>query len=337
MAIQQKQVDANPGVILFQQDLARTLFNIGQLQSLIGRAGEALESARRALAIEQRLADANPSVTSFQQMLALSHHLISEKLPEMGDPEGALVALDKAMAIEQKLVDANPNVTDFQKDLARTLSNMAVKRIELGDKTGARAAFDKTLAIQQTLADANPKVTQIRQDLAYTSINSSEFLRKEHSPVEARDGYDRAVAILDRLVKDNPKNPLYQNFLAYGLRGRGLARLDLGDLAGVAADTRRSLEIWEKMTRRSGWEWFQVACCHATLSVLAGRDGSGIPAQEASAEVGQAITLLQKAVGLGFRELSEFRTETALDPFHDREDFRALLMDIAFPTKPFAP
>ena len=65
--------------------------------------------------------------------------------------------------------------------------------------------------------------------------------------MEARDGYDRALTILDRLTKDNPKNPVFQNFLAYCLRGRGLTRLDLGDFAGVAADTRRSLEIWEKM------------------------------------------------------------------------------------------
>ena len=115
------------------------------------------------------------------------------------------------------------------------------------------------------------------------------------------------------------------------LRGRGLACLDLGDLAGAAADTRSSLAIWDRLPTRSGEHWYETACCHATLAALAGRERSDVPADEAEAEAVQAMALLKKAVRMGFRGIARYRTETALDVLRDREDFRMLMMDVAFP------
>jgi hypothetical protein len=39
---------------------------------------------------------------------------------------------------------------------------------------------------------------------------------------------------------------------------------------------------------------------------------------------------------MGHRSLGEFRTEDALGPLRSRDDFRLLLMDLAFPAEPFA-
>jgi hypothetical protein len=38
---------------------------------------------------------------------------------------------------------------------------------------------------------------------------------------------------------------------------------------------------------------------------------------------------------MGFRSVDHFRTETALDPLRGRDDFQLLMMDLAFPAKPF--
>jgi len=130
---------------------------------------------------------------------------------------------------------------------------------------------------------------------------------------------------------------MYGTHLAWSLRGRGLARLGLGDLPGAAADTRRALEIWDGLPSRSGEDWFESACSHATLSALAGRKGSGVSSGEASAEADTAMALLTTAAGSGFRNANLFRIETALDPLRNRPDFRLLIMDLAIPAQPFAP
>ena len=49
------------------------------------------------------------------------------------------------------------------------------------------------------------------------------------------------------------------------------------------------------------------------------------------------MALLRRAVAMGYRSTDVYRTEDALDPLRDREDFRLLMMDLAFPADPFAP
>jgi hypothetical protein len=71
------------------------------------------------------------------------------------------------------------------------------------------------------------------------------------------------------------------------------------------------------------------------LAGLAGRAGSGVSAAEGEEEAAQAMALLHKAVGLGYRNAGRYRTVDALDPLRGRDDFRLLLMDLAFPAQPF--
>ena len=45
---------------------------------------------------------------------------------------------------------------------------------------------------------------------------------------------------------------------------------------------------------------------------------------------------LRRAVAMGYRESDEYGREPALDPLRGRDDFRLLMMDLAFPADPFA-
>jgi hypothetical protein len=112
------------------------------------------------------------------------------------------------------------------------------------------------------------------------------------------------------------------------LRRRGLARAGLGDASGAAADVRRALGLYDGLSERSDDEWFHTACARATLAGLAGRDGAGVSAAEGKAEAEQAMALLRKAVGMGYLDAGAVRTDSALDPFRQREDFQKLLQEV---------
>ena len=77
------------------------------------------------------------------------------------------------------------------------------------------------------------------------------------------------------------------------------------------------------------------AGCHAMLSQVAGMKDSGVPAGERRAEAEKAMAVLRRAVAEGFRA-PELRGESSLEPLRSRPDFRLLMMDAAFPTRPFA-
>jgi eukaryotic-like serine/threonine-protein kinase len=81
---------------------------------------------------------------------------------------------------------------------------------------------------------------------------------------------------------------------------------------------------------------FEFACCHAALAGLAGRSGSGISAADGENHAAMAMQWLHRMVARGGRNSNLLRIESALDSLRSRDDFRLLMMDMAFPDDPFA-
>jgi hypothetical protein len=107
-----------------------------------------------------------------------------------------------------------------------------------------------------------------------------------------------------------------------------------GDHAGAASDWKRAAALFQAILTLDGEDIFLHGCCHAALAGLAGKDGAGISAAEAS-QADTAMALLKKAIGMGYRNASAFRAEPTLDPLRSRADFQLLVMDLVVPANPF--
>ncbi len=94
--------------------------------------------------------------------------------------------------------------------------------------------------------------------------------------------------------------------------------------------------LFDRLQAPTGEDWFATAVCHAALVGLAGLDGSGVSVDLGKAEADRAMAVLKKAVGMGYREASEFRRKSALDPLRNRPDFPVLIFDLAFLAQPIA-
>jgi tetratricopeptide (TPR) repeat protein len=300
---------------------------------MTGRPAEVEAEYRRALEILQKLAAENPAVTEFRSELAQSHYNLVHKLLAKGRAKEAESELRAALAIQEKLAGENPAVPEFRSSLAFSHTFLGALMQAKGRPAEVEAEYRRALEISQKLADDNPTVPEFRVGLSIAHHNLANVLRSHGRAAEARDGFDRAIALLERLASEDPKTPSY---LASSLRGRGLARAGLGEMAGAAADVRRALGLYDGLPSRSGGEWYETACCHAALAGLAGRGGSGLSAAEATVEAEAAMGLLHKAVAMGHRDIGGFRTEAALDPLRNRADFRLLMMDLVFPAEAFA-
>jgi hypothetical protein len=49
------------------------------------------------------------------------------------------------------------------------------------------------------------------------------------------------------------------------------------------------------------------------------------------------MALFRKAIEMGYRQVSNYRAEVALDRLRSRQDFALLMMDLEFPSNPFTP
>ena len=274
----------------------------------------------------QKLADDNPAVTEFRYNLAVFRHNLA--LPLSDKPSEAEAEQRNAIALLQKLADDNPAVINFRMALADSHRNLADTLSRMGKLTEAVAEYRKAITIFGKVVDDDPMVLFHRERLALALNMLGDLLLRLGRPAEALDAYGRAFPLNEKLIKENPaeKNNL---FVANGLLvGRGRARRDLGDPAGAAADVRHSLRLFEALRLPEGLAAFNIACSHAALVGFAGQEGTGVSAAEGKAHADQAMALLRKYVEAGFGNIHEYRTEGALDPLREREDFKKLLTEL---------
>ncbi len=331
LAIQRELVEQNPAITGLRSSLGLTYVNLGVLLAETGRPAEV--EFRAARSIYQELMDHNPAVTEYRLRLALAHVNLGDLMYETGRSLEAEPEYRAAATIYHELSDRNPAVTQFRHYLAYSRDHLGVLLTVLGRPSEAEAESRQALALYQELADRNPKVPDYGDGVGGAFTNLGDVMRAAGRMTEARDAYDRAVAVRERLVKEYPTTPVRLSNLAASLRRRGQVRRDLGDPAGAAVDVRRALGLSDRLPSRSRQEWYETACCHATLAGLAGpRDSAGQAAPEADA----AIALLHRAVAMGFRNADAIRTESALDPLRGRPEFRLILLDLAMPDEPFA-
>jgi serine/threonine-protein kinase len=337
LEIRQKLADDHPAVTDFRYQLAGSHHTLGLLLGdHTGKLSKAEAEYRQALEIYQKLAADQPAVAEFRRRVADIYNNLGEVLMRTGKLSEAEAELRRAMEIDQKLAADHPAVTDFRSNLASDHSNLGLFLASAGRPTEAEGEFRRALEIGQKVAADNPAITHYRDSLSYAHNNLGDALRSLGRAAEARDSYDRAIALKERRFREAPTTRRYRYSLAWSLRRRGLARRDMGDLSAAAADARRALALWQSLPSRTGQEWFETACARAALAGMAGRAGSGVSAAEGITEADAAMTSLYRAVGMGYRSTDIFRSEDALGPLRGRDDFRLLILDVAFPVEAFA-
>ena len=109
-----------------------------------------------------------------------------------------------------------------------------------------------------------------------------------------------------------------------------------GQIADAIASFRSAIAVMERLPIIDIEYVYDRACYHALFAGAAGAPGSGLPATEGRQSADRAMDNLRRAVAAGYRNVGLMQTDTDLDPLRDRADFRALMMDLVFPTKPFA-
>lgn len=122
--------------------------------------------------------------------------------------------------------------------------------------------------------------------------------------------------------------------LAYSTHRYALFRLANGDAAEALRTAREAIALYEGLPSRSGKELFELACCCAAISTLA---GSGVSESEAKGEADQAIALLRQAVAEGFTDAETIAKEPVLDSLRNRPDFKTIMEGPAFRANPALP
>ncbi len=336
LAIQQKLTDDNPAVTEFKSRLADCHHHLGLLLFASGKSSEAEAEHRSALAIQQKLADENPAVIEFRNRLALSHSRLGWLLTSTGRSSQALSEYRKAMTLQQTLADEHHMIPGLELELAFSLGEIGRHLARAGNTVEAIGYYRRAEAILQTVAETGSSTPDSQDRLADCRTSISDLLRRQGKLDESLAACRNALAVREQIVAAHPEFPLYRANLGETYLRLGQVRRDMGSFMDAATALRRACEHYDAIRSLPGNSAFLRACCHAGLTGLGNRPGSGVLSAEGADHAEKAMAGLYQAVSLGYCDPESYWTESTLDPLRNRPDFQALMMDLTFPKRPFA-
>jgi serine/threonine protein kinase/tetratricopeptide (TPR) repeat protein len=226
--VQQKLVEQFPGVAAYQQDLAGTHNNLGNLFRELIMLEKARAEYQAARDIQKKLVDQFPNEPAYQKYLAYTHHNLGILLGDLGRSKEAWAEQLKARDLRAKLVEQFRNEPGYQQDLAGTHQVIGRLLADRGNREEARTEYLAALRIRSELLARFPFEPAHQRDLASTHNILGGLLRELRKPEEALAEYQAARDLRSKLVKQYRAVPAYQQLLAYTHNDLGALLRELG-------------------------------------------------------------------------------------------------------------
>jgi serine/threonine-protein kinase len=323
----------------YQKGLAKTQFSLAYVSRRLGRTSEAADAYRSARDAWERLARGEPSNPTYRQELARCLESFAGLLESEGRTDEAVASHRGDLGIRRQLVQDYPNSAPYRDQLASSQFLFADLLAATGRADEARQEQREGLALREGLVRAEPNVDAYKTSLAAGYSETARMELDAGRTSEALRRLEQAGSIYDQLAAAKPRDFLdreHQNVFQLAL---GKALEASGDLAGALRAYERSRLLTEQMPVLYSYYHFHLARVHARVSALAARQGPSPGLGDAGApdaHAAKAVDELQRALAAHYEVPSRIRTEPDLHSLRSRPDFQRLLLDLAFPSDPFA-
>ncbi len=327
---------------------------MGVEQERIGQLAAALRSFQEAVLILEIQIRGNPSdpppqrnrtggrkgtpiLVQLQVNLASAYRGLGIAQQSSGRRALALRSLEKAVTIRRALVRDDPAPIDFLVHLASNLSALGLLLDEMGQSAAALSCHQEALAIFDTRLRHASKDTGLQAERADTINWIAALEHKMGRIADSIRSHEQAREVIQKLVRDEPQVRRYKQALCIGDKGLGGLYRKVGRWNEALALLDEAQAIMEPFEQTWPTYYYHLACCLALRIPPDSESPSPLAAVDGRRNGDRAMTALRRAATRANKSFNDYRTDPNLDPLRDRDDFRALLMDLALPADPFAP
>jgi serine/threonine protein kinase len=302
---------------------------------------QALERFERAITLWQLLRQAEPANTLYQRELANTFNLIAVLHDQRGRLGESLRAHEQAFALRRALVAAHPDDPSFQNALASSLNNLGVLLGKTSTEEQEKLAmFRRSVEHSRIACAAAPEVVHYGRFLvmALRNAGSSEFAMSH--PDRALQAILESLEVSRRLVRENPSIPSLRRELLQDCQAVGDIHRELGREADAVESHRQGIELLDALPRETARDLFNIACFLALCARPAGDPGSApsaVERGECRRHADAAMAALRQAIAAGYRNAASFKLRDELSALRNRDDFKAILVEIESAGPPEAP
>ena len=205
-----------------------------------------------------------------------------------------------------------------------------------------KAAALEALKITRSAADAlgalareHPLLVQVRIYWGYSLSDLSSILADLGRYAEAEQSARSSIEVSEALRREVPSSSFYRHLAGHGYLFLGKALLKAGSHGEALAMLRKSITILE--TSDPAEANASLAWALALASTVADSAEGPAAAQRQRRDADRAVATIRRLIGMGWADSEVLRNDPDLGSLRSRPDFQALMMDLAFPTDPFAP
>jgi serine/threonine-protein kinase len=315
--------------------LARTYIARGLVLRNDGRIDEALAIGLRAHDLcEQATRAATDDIAAARARLYAAA-IVIELLCHKGRMGDARRLCEQERAFGEAGIRVHPRDVELRTRVA--LSEQQLAEIEQFDRDLVRALALARHCAQTlgALARENPQLVRVRSQWGVSLWLQSTIEVDLGQLTDAERSARAAIEANDACVRDVPSYAYYRMAvgMSYGSLGKTLVMR--GQVVEGLAALRKALAILESIDNPNGQ---YGAVCYLALAAAVDDPADGSAASDRQLrDKDHAMAILRRLLARGFANTALLKNDPDLDTIRSRPDFQALLLDLEFPQRPFAP
>jgi tetratricopeptide (TPR) repeat protein len=227
----------------WQEELARTWADLGDLHRETGHLQEALAAFSHAQEICQKGLRQQPSSELWQRALADCEERLALLYLDLNRPTEAEEAARQAVQLLEPLAQAH------RAELARSYDTMGLVNLELGRLDQAEPLFQKALEGWERLEREGPFVPEVSYHLACVRNHLGSVYRQSQRLALAVALHDQSLSLCERLVQDHPAIVDYTRQLVATLQNLGEASAEQGHLDQAETFFRRAVTLSSQLVK----------------------------------------------------------------------------------------
>jgi serine/threonine-protein kinase len=335
LAMRRAALESTPSSQGARVQVAHGLNNLGYTLSRLKKSSEAEAKLRESIELWERIRAEHPDLPANRIELsrALSH--LAKLLVDGGRSDEGLASYRRAL---QALRSGRPDRSDPPELLGRLaaqLYDVAVAEYNLARPDDADEHVRESIRNCETIVREQPGDHSILDTRGQGFLLLGLIARGLGRIDEALSSFRHAAESHEAVLRDAPGEPqVVGHLVAVLVEGLGKTCRMLGRTTDARASYRRAANLLAAIERKDATDLYNLACCLAQCSALGNHDDDA-PADASLQDADRAVNALRCAIELRACDYATIQGDTDLDPLRDRADFKALVMDLAFPAEPF--
>jgi tetratricopeptide (TPR) repeat protein len=215
--IQQKLVEDFAHISQYQDDLALTRFQLGNLDAKAGQNDRALVEFAKAVEGWRALTKTHPDVKAFRTKLASGLMVLAEAFLKTQDPKklkDAEAACEEAVTLNLQLAREDQSPPTYQADLGRNDYCRGEVYAGRGQMDKAAAAYLEGIGKLEGVLPSLPQSPHYESVLARSYLRLGFLYETDKKTDKADAAYKKALSRWEKLAKNYPDDPEFAEGLA---------------------------------------------------------------------------------------------------------------------------